>query len=107
MTPERAEHDPLSCNAILLITGYGCGPNIIVGAPAALITGGIALYDKISQVWLQNQLEKSQNSGEREKIKLEIQKIEADKQGYIKYSKLFAWSTIPLAGPWIAALLMD
>jgi hypothetical protein len=85
-----------------LLVVYGCGPNVIVGAGGAAVTGVLALKDKVNRCFLESRLESNSDEYVRRDLSIRIRVLDESEQANLTLCSKFAWSMIPIVGPIIA-----
>lgn len=81
---------------------WSLGPNVVVGVPGAIWTGGQATCDRVKLAWERSRLDECQDDGEREEIIKNIKELKKSEDSHWAWSRFWAKSSIPLIGPMVA-----
>ncbi len=104
----------MSCKAMgmgggLVIAGitlaagvYGCGPNIIVGVFGASISGVLAIKDNVQKAFLETEFTSTTDEVMKMDLAQRIRELNENEKLNLDLCSRFAWSMIPVAGPFIA-----
>jgi hypothetical protein len=84
---------------------YGCGPNIVVGAIGAAVTGSIIGIEKVKQVWLEAKID-SADTPTKMKFAQKISELENQRPHKVRLAKAFVVSMIPIVGPFGALIYL-
>ena len=81
---------------------YSLGPNVVVGAVGTLGFGFAAMNDKVKKIFAEKVLSKTNNNEDREKALKNVKLVDKSLDSHLQTCSLFAWSAIPVFGPFIA-----
>lgn len=95
----------VDCGAMILVTAYGCGPNIVVGVPATVFFTGKGILKIAKACLAQRQVDNERT--DLLPLNRRVTQLKADALYQFKIAGCWALSTIPLVGPWLGLLCLS